>query len=116
MAYIDANTTKKIRQALKSEFPTVKFSVRKSDSIALYVSVIKSDLFEDGVAVNINHYYIERTDQLNEDQKTFLLKVKDVIETAGEYFDDSDSMTDYFHCAFYYHISVGTYDKPHQKI
>lgn len=116
MAYIDANTTKKIRQALKSEFPTVKFSVRKRDSIALYVSVVKSDLFEDDTAVNVNHHWIDRSEKLNDVQRKFLLKVKEVIETAGEHFDHSDSMTDYFHCAFYYHISVGTYDKPHQKI
>ena len=115
MAYINAETAKNIRQALKKEFPKVKFSVRKDGAIALRVAVMKSDLFDDGVEMGVNHFWIDTSEQFNDDQKAFLKKVDEIIRVTGEHFDDSDSMTDYFHCAFYYDISVGTFDKPHQK-
>lgn len=115
MAYINAETAKNIRQALKKEFPKVKFSVRKDGAIALRVAVMKSDLFDDGVEMGVNHFWIDTSDQFSDNQKAFLKKVDEIIRITGEHFDDSDSMTDYFHCAFYYDISVGTFDKPHQK-
>lgn len=46
--------------------------------------------------------------------KNFLNEVLAAIKTAGEWFDESDSMTDYFHTAFYIDINVGRWDKPYQ--
>lgn len=116
MAYVNKETAKNVRQALKKEFPNVKFSVRKDGHIALNVTILKSDLFDDGVDFSVNQYWIKHTDSYSDEQKAFLLKVDEIIRVAGEHFDHSDSMTDYFHCAFYYNINVGSFDKPHQKI
>jgi hypothetical protein len=32
---------------------------------------------------------------------------------AADYFDDSDIQTDYFNCAYFFHIKVGRWNKPY---
>lgn len=118
MAFIDAQTAKSIRQGLKEEFPKVKFSVRKDGNIAINVTVLKSELFDDGVDTIINHYHyhIDRNSNFNDEQKEFLKKVDETIRVRGNYFDNSVVMIDHFDTAFYYNIRVGDFDKPHEKI
>jgi len=114
MAYINKDTVKTIRESLKKEFPEIKFSVRKQDHLAVSVSIMKSPYFEDGEYRQINQYWIkESTDNAN--QASVIERIDKVIRNAGNYFDHSDSMTDYFHCAFYYDIAVGKFDKNHIK-
>lgn len=115
MAYITTETVAKIRKALKAEFPNVKFSVRKHDYSVVNVSVMKSTLFEDNAEFDVNHYWLKNSGDYTEEQRKFLIKVDEIIRKEGDYYDNSDSMTDYFDTAFYYHISVGKWDKPHQK-
>ena len=114
MAYIDAETTKKIRQALKAQFPSCKFSVRKDGNIALNVSIMKSPFFDDGEYRQVNHYWLERN--YEQDQAAFMKTVLKTIKEAGEHYDNSDPMTDYFECAFYIHLHIGQYDKPHVRL
>lgn len=115
MAYIDTATVKTIRQALKNEFPNIKFSVRKFDHTSVRVAIVKSPIFDDGVDEQVNQYWIDRDIRFTYYQRQVLKRVDEIIRVSGEHFDDSDSMTDYFHCAFYYDISVGLFDKPHEK-
>ena len=35
------------------------------------------------------------------------------VKGGREWFDDSDSMTDYFHTAFFMSVNIGSYDKPY---
>ena len=115
MAFITKETVKDIREALKKEFPEIKFSVRKADHCALSVTIMKSPYFEDGIYRPINHYWIkESTD--NEEQASVIQRIDEIIRETGNYFDESDTMTDYFHCAFYYDIQVGKWDKNHVKV
>ena len=109
MAHMTADKAKKIRQALKAQFPSCKFSVRK-DRYSINVSIMKSPFFEDGTSHQVNHYWIERN--YEQDQADFLKTVLKTIKEAGEHYDNSDPMTDYFECAFYIHLRVGQYDKP----
>jgi hypothetical protein len=67
---------------------------------------------------DINQFYIDK--ERYGDHAEMLNKVNKIIKTAPAkaedgraYFDDSDSQTDYFHCAFYYAIQVGKYDRPY---
>ena len=64
---------------------------------------------EDGYA-QINHYYIETSPFLTDYGKTICKGINEIIEV--EHWDKSDIMTDYFHCAFYYNIHVGKWNKP----
>ena len=114
MAYVNAETTKNIRKALKEAFPSYKFSVKKRGSIALTVTVLESDLFAFGEQTPVNHYYIESN--YRGEQCAFLLKVNELIKQVGGWWDDSDTQTDYFSTAFYYDIRIGEWNKPHKRI
>lgn len=62
--------------------------------------------------IQVNHFYIDRAfsgvalEYLQEAYKIML----------DGHFDESDSMTDYFHCAWYNNISIGAWDKPYKVI
>ena len=114
MAFITTETVRNIRNALKQEFPKAKFSVRKQHHSSVSVAIMKSPWFDDNSNQGINHYWLDNIE--NEEQRDVLRKVDEIIRTVGDHFDKSDSMTDYFHCAFYYDIEVGQWDKPHVKL
>lgn len=62
--------------------------------------------------LQVNHYYLDRAfsgvalEYLQEAYKIML----------DGHFDESDSMTDYFHCAWFNNISIGAWDKPYKVI
>lgn len=116
MAYMSTEKARNIRNALKKEFPEIKFSVRKEHSIALHVTLVKSPYFEDELHEGVNHYYIDDNYEDQPEARDVLKKIDETIRTVGEYYDKSDSMTDYFDTAFYYEIEIGTWDKPHVKV
>jgi hypothetical protein len=135
MAYINATEVKAIRNELKKEFPNYRFGVRKgSGSHNVHVTVKKGPAFEvfekygrydEGMVTvdlnkdgNVNHYWLEETTGPN---APFFEKIVEIIKTApykagvGDmWFDDSDIMTDYFHTAYYFDISVGEWNKPYE--
>ena len=43
----------------------------------------------------------------------FLNEVKQAMRGA-DFFDDSDSQTDYFHCSHYIEINIGRWNKPYK--
>lgn len=59
-----------------------------------------------------NHYYLDR--QFSGDALAFLNEVLTILKIG--HYDNSDIMTDYFNCAWYMHICIGTYEKPYQLI
>lgn len=129
MAYINAKDVQAIRNELKETFPKFKFGVRKMSGGSNGVDVtIKagptdfSDCFrgDDGYA-QINQYHTH----MYGDHQTFFDKVHDIIKTApikGEgywankgWYDNSDSMIDYFDTAYYIHMQVGSWNQPYQQ-
>jgi len=125
MAYITTEEVKAIRQALKAEFgKTFKFSVTKQNYSQVTVSVMASPLaFTEQLNgrdnAEINHYWIEDNEKLSSEEKKVAEKINQIILTApakltGEAFrDNSDSMTDYCDVSYYFHISLGKWDKPY---
>lgn len=112
MAYITKETTKKIREALKAGFKKdIKFSVSMRDHMALDVRIMQSPYFEADEYVQVNQYHI--SENFPKEQADVLNKVHEIIKTVGEYYNNSDIMTDYFDVAFYYTISIGRWDKGH---
>lgn len=61
----------------------------------------------------VNNYYIAEDAYLTEEAKT-LFQFMNACAQAYNY-DDSDGMIDYFDTNFYYHLSVGKWDKPFIK-
>ena len=117
MAYISTPEVRAIRQQLKEAFPQLKFGVSKQhhspvDIIIKAGTVDFSDITDERGHAQINQYHLNRTGR---HQKMFEKMLK-IIHTAPAsvpggraWFDDSDAMTDYFHTAFYYSISVGSW-------
>jgi hypothetical protein len=131
MAYITTAEVKEIRKALKVEFGNkFKFSVTRRDCQQVTVAIMagdadfssmwstkKADDYGHGYA-NVNQYYIN-ADRYGDNAPVFA-KINEIIcsapakaEGGRAYFDESDSQTDYFHCAFYYEIAVGKWDRPY---
>lgn len=123
MAYISATEVKAIRDELKATFPEFKFGVRKSPGGGHAVDVtIKqgptdfSDLYTHGEGyAQINQYWLERTGR----HAKFLQKIIDIMKTAPAkidgrgWYDNSDSMTDYFDTAYYMHLNIGSWNTPY---
>jgi len=118
MAYISAQDVKAIREELKQQFPRWKFSVRKgSGSLSVDVNIMQGTCaFEGRDYAQVNQYWIKDHWQDADDQKA-LIQINEIMHNAPGraggrvYFDESDAMTDYFHTAFYTHLSIGQWDR-----
>ncbi len=131
MAYISAQDVAAIRKELKETFPKFKFAVRKgSGSLSVDVVIQKAtfafeDTFKDAFQgkryAQVNQYWIPQHFQ-DLEERAFLEKVNEIMHNApgragGKvFFDESDAMTDYFHTAFYTHLSIGQWDKEYECI
>jgi len=119
MAYISAQDVKAIRTELKQAFPKWKFSVRKgSGSLSVDVTILQGTAsFEGKDYAQVNQYYIASHWTDAEDCRA-LERINEIMHNAPgradpsrKFFDHSDAMTDYFHTAFYTHLSIGAWDK-----
>ncbi len=120
MAYINKEQVKQIRESLKKEFPEITFSVRKENFSSVHVGIMKSpynfsDLpfFRPDHCTNVNQFRVP--DCIH---RRMLEKILKIIRTGSDrkWFDKSDSMTDYFHVAFYIHLYVGHPEKGYEMI
>ena len=123
MAYISKEDVQAIRAELKQQFPRWKFSVRKgSGSLSVDVNILQGTCaFEGKDYAQVNQYWIKDHWQDAEDQKALIQINEIMLNAPGRaggrvYFDESDAMTDYFHTAFYTHLSIGQWDKRHQCV
>ena len=120
MAYINKDQVKQIRESLKKEFPEIKFSVRKENYSSVHVTILKSpynfsDLpnYRPDSSTSVNHFRVP--DCVH---RRLFEKILMIIKTGSDrkWFDKSDSMTDYFHVAFYIHLYVGHWEKGYEMI
>lgn len=140
MAFIDAEQVAKIRKELKEAFPAKdgwKLSVRKDSHLAVDVRFMAgphefkawdfdpystdpdapkcrqhAEVMESVKTVtkdDVNHHWID--DHWTPDSAAILKKASEIIHR--DHWDESDSMTDYFHCAFYVHMGIGRWDRPY---
>ena len=126
MAYIPADDVTAIRKELKAAFPNWKFGVRKgSGSLSVDVTIKQGTL---GFAENLNNghaqvnpYWID-SHWTNIEERMVLNKINEIMHNApgragGKvFFDESDAQSDYFHTAFYTHLSIGAWDQPYALV
>ena len=122
MAYISAEDVQAIRAELKAAFPKWKFSVRKDNSLAVAVTILKGTCsFEGKTDAQVNEYWID-SHWTDAEDRMALEKVSEIMHNApgragGKvFFDHSDAQTDYFHTAFYTHLSIGQWDKAYECV
>jgi hypothetical protein len=135
MAWVQKDTVTKVRQGLKAlnkEYG-MKTSVSGTNSSSLRVRIIsgKIDLIGNytetiGAANVMRNYeevakYVKRTGHIQVNHYwletaytglalEYLEKVKAIMSV--DHWDESDSQSDYFHCAYYMNIDIGAWDKP----
>lgn len=100
---------KEIRNTIKIK--GVKLSVTK-DHNSIYVRLMEApfEATTDGDNYKqLNQYYYLESDTVTKEAKTIFQLVQEIIDKY--HWDDSDSMTDYFSCAFYYNYHIGRWDK-----
>ena len=128
MAYIRTEEVRAIRNELKEQFPNLKFSVRKQHYSSIKVTIKKgdvdfSDIMRDRINgetpgyADVNHYHLH----MYGDHTKLFSEINDIIKKAPglaeggrEWYDNSDAQYDYFDTAFYYNLSVGSWDKPYE--
>ena len=126
---ITKETTAAIRKALSIEFPKKegwKFSVRKG--IATYTDTLNVVILEaplnllteraiendrNNETVTCRPYEMKASMNINytQEQLDVFNRVNEIVTDNTNYFDKSDSMTDYFHVAYFYNLKVGQWDK-----
>ena len=128
MAYISAEDVKAVRKELKAAYPEYKFSVRKgAGSHSLHVTLLKgprdlSDITDKDGYGQVNQYHLHQVGK----HEIFFKRILEIMKTApiqGEgfhankgWYDNSDSMTDYFDTAYYLNLSIGSWNKPYEFV
>jgi len=100
-----------LRKAIKID--GCKFSIRVENYRKIHVSLMSANFQVTTIPVDhktINEYNIEKTELLTQKGKVLFQVVNQ--EVLKYHWDESDAMTDYFNCAFYYSLSVGKWDNP----
>lgn len=125
MAYVTTEMTKAVRVALKEQMPGWKIRVAKnahSSGIYMTIDAAPYDLkdefddryFEHGY-MDINHYYVEDYKHAEDYKKIFDIMLKATASVGRPFYDNSDVQTDYFNTAYYFYLSIGSYEKPYIK-
>jgi hypothetical protein len=128
MAYISATDVQAIRTELKQRFPKWKFAVRKgAGSLSVDVNIMQGtasfdDHFSNGRRyAQVNQYWI--ADHFKDSSERQAIEmINEIMHNAPgraggkQYFDESDAQTDYFHTAFYTHLSIGKWDKDYSCV
>jgi hypothetical protein len=123
MAYISKEDVQAIRQELKAQFPKWKFAVRKgAGSLSVDVNIMQGtesfdDHFNNGRRyAQVNQYWIKDHFKDSSERQAIEM-INEIMHNAPGraggrvFFDESDAMTDYFHTAFYTHLSIGKWDQ-----
>jgi hypothetical protein len=119
MAYISTETVKEIRNQIKINFPTKKgwkFSVTCRDYSQVHVAVMRAPIdFLENTERDHLQMVQYHTDSFAAEQWKVIEKLYSIAKTE-DYFDKSDSQTDYFHCSHYIDISIGKWDKQFELV
>lgn len=116
MAYITTQEVKNIRELLKKEFPQFKFSVSGGNSLKLNVSIMKgpadfTEVLGKWSSIDINQYWLSEYGEFT----PLFEKIFKVMQSQN-WFDKSDSSSDYFHTAYYMSLSIGKWNKAYVQV
>jgi hypothetical protein len=129
MAYISMEQKKNLDQQVKAiakEYG-VKLTTKRVN-YSHYVVTLRQSKFAFNYVVNgccdvlvnstdINIYWFQDNKFLTDTEKEFLTKLKNIVfSKENGFYDESDSMRDYFHTAWYLSIHIGDYKKPYIQL
>lgn len=113
MAYISTEEVKAIREKIKKEFPSYKFSITRQDHTSIHVALMESDLTFRSKYDQVNHYHIPRFYEGK--SRDVLIKIHELITGIKPCYDRNfgDMGADYGDNNYFIEMSVGKWDKPH---
>lgn len=123
MAYMSQEKKAKIAAMLKEVMPSgykYSLSVRDHSEIVLTIASAPIDLVklakESGKYSSLDNYVQVNSHYMHEHFKgtevhELFCKIQKAMYGA-DYFDDSDIMTDFHHCAYYVSVNIGKWNKP----
>jgi hypothetical protein len=109
-----------LRHWIKETYPRYKFSVRRDGYHSFYITLIHADFVAftpqagNVVHLQVNHYSIMSDERLTDRAKEVMHNVYEFVKSY--HFDNSDSMTDYFHTNFYLNLSIGSSTHPYKVV
>jgi hypothetical protein len=113
MAYFSQEQKKamapKMKALLKRYGMKGSLSVRHHSTVIL---TLKSGDIDFGDAQSVNVYWTDTHFADRPQARDFLKQAIEILK-GPDYFDKSDSQTDYFCRSHYYDINLGTWDKPY---
>lgn len=122
MAYVNqemkAVIAKNIKPILAKYGVKASLAVGNHSTIVLNVKSGKIDFFEDygdredarKFGIDVNPYWFH--EHFAGESKEFLTEVFAALKSA-DWYDESDSMTDYFNTAYYMRVNIGKWNKPY---
>ena len=110
MAYITSEQVKAVREAIKKEFPNYKWSITGNHYSSITIALMSADFKVEKDYEQLNPFYLGH---YSENINSVFSKVKEIMFKTVAYYDNSDSMTDYFAVAYYYNFHIGKWDKPY---
>lgn len=115
MAYISQETKKKLAPAIKSVLKEygVKGTIAVYNNSVLVVNIKQGSVDFGRDNVQVHHSY--GSQQYQGKSREFITKIFAAMQ-GEEWYDNSDSMTDYFDTAYYMRLNVGDYDTPYKVI
>ena len=135
MAYCSQETKAKLAPAIKAvlkkygmkgtisvkNLSTLCVTIKsgKLDIVSNYNSIVSKkprqgwQEFKPAVALDVNQYWFQ--EQFTGDNLKFIDELYKAMK-GDMWFDKSDSMTDYFHTAYYMDVNIGTWNTPYQVI
>ena len=116
MAFVNQQIKKQLAPAIKDVLKKygVKGSISVSNHSTLCVTLTSGDINlcegKARVYFQVNEYQLDN--HYDGVVRDFFKELADAMR-GPDFFDHSDSMTDYFHLSHYIRISVGRFDKPY---
>jgi hypothetical protein len=118
MAYISKEDVKKIRDAIKKEFPKYKFSVTGRHYSSIEISLMEADFDVSSNYQQLNHYYLKEHFKDESEIVRVFTRVVEIMNgvKVEEDRNAGDPYVDYPDCTYFVHIAIGKWDKPYKKV
>ena len=111
MPYISTEQVKEIRNSLKQQMPDFKFSVRRSDHMAVEIALMSGPVDFGSTYAQINHFYIPEHWGDQPDACHALMMVQEIASKEQRIVARDTDYGDWPN--FYVRISIGKWDKPY---
>lgn len=117
MAYVSQELKATLAPEIKKVLAKYKMkgtiSVRNNSTLVVTLSSGPLKLLPDGRKSDvINHYHYTNTYKNQPVEANFVGELISAMK-GKDFFDHTDSQTDYFHCSHYMSIRAGKWDKPY---